>query len=354
MERILFLNKFAGIYDNPQIPETPDAYKNLVRFFATGIIDRTQTLDQGFEPIVLDPVPGDITGVLPFDDIMLSRASELLNESRKKGHRIFLLWSGGIDSTAALLAFTDIAGEQILKEINIGCSHDSFMEFPELGKYLIDKGANLTSVVHPVTRDIPDNSLIVTGEHGDQLFGSDKMLPLVQAGLGNISGELYLPIIAAERLGTTRGVNEMIEYISPVLQKAPFPLIDICQYFWWINYVFKWQQVSLRIPVWGRKNIHFNYESSRHFYRTKEFEKWTLNQPEKCPSSVTDYKRPLKAFIENRFPCKRYFEEKTKEISLRPRAEKKWWELSRHRWMFIVGSDWKLHQSIIPHILDDR
>ena len=32
-------------------------------------------------------------------------------------------------------------------------------------------------------------------------------------------------------------------------------------------------------------------------------------------------------------------------------AEKKWWELARHRWSFVLDATWNLEKQIIPHYL---
>ena len=206
-------------------------------------------------------------------------------------------------------------------------------------------------MVHPVSKHLPKDYIVVTGEHGDQLFGSDKMLPLVDAGLGDMSYTKYLPLFMAEKLGDTKQVNDLMEYLEPVIMKCPFVITDICQCLWWLNYVLKWQQVSLRIPVWSGKSVKPIFDQCQHFYKGEIFQQWSLAHENKNPQKIDKYKLELKEFINERFECENYFLRKTKEISLRPRSEKKWWELARHRWSFVLDATWNLEKQIIPHYL---
>ena len=221
-----------------------------------------------------------------------------------------------------MLALLELCGEDSPDIITLGSSHGSFVEFPEFGNYLIQQNFKILPMVHPVSKHLPKDYIVVTGEHGDQLFGSDKMLPLVDAGLGDMSYTKYLPLFMAEKLGDTKQVNGLMEYLEPVIMKCPFVITDICQCLWWLNYVLKWQQVSLRIPVWSGKSVKPIFDQCQHFYRGEIFQQWSLAHENKNPQKIDKYKLELKEFINERFECENYFLRKTKEISLRPRAEK--------------------------------
>lgn len=350
-KKFLFLNKFAAINRSEIFDLSSDNYINLVKFFETGVMDRTQSLVSGFKYKIVDPIP-EIASTRPqIDEIMLQKAQEILDLAIEKNQKILVLWSGGIDSTAALLALHELCGEDSPDIITLGSSHGSFVEFPELGNYLIEQKFNIIPMVHPVSKYLPKDYIVVTGEHGDQLFGSDKMLPLVDAGLGNIPYTKYLPLFIAEKLGDTKQVNNLMEYLEPVIRKCPFAIKDICQCLWWLNFILKWQQVSLRIPVWSGKSVKDIFDQCQHFYRDEIFQQWSLAQENKNPQKIDEYKLELKQFINKRFECENYFLRKKKEISLRPRAEKKWWELARHRWSFVLDANWNLGKQIIPHYL---
>lgn len=339
----IFLNKFAGLEEYNDLFEPHQAYQSFVRFFETGIIDRTETLDLGFKYRVLDPIPNHSTFEESFDAIMKQRAHECVSLAQKTGRKISVLWSGGIDSTGVLLALIDILGIEAFRDnAEILLSQESTKEFPELFKFIIQNKLKIIPVTHPVSRYLNSNNLNVSGEHGDQLFGSDKMLTYVESGLGEIKYQDIIPVLMMDKLGKAKKVDALFSYIDPVMNKAPFRISTICDYLWWVNFVFKWQQVSLRIAVWSIDNIKPVYESLFHFYRSDEFQKWSLNQKGKNPNHINLYKKPLKDHIQHHFDCERYLESKTKEISLRPKGEKKFWHLNRNKWAFIIDTDWHL------------
>ena len=275
-KNFLFLNKFAAINRSEIFDLSSENYMNLVKFFETGVMDRTYSLASGFKYDIIDQIP-EIASLRPnIDEIMLQKAQEILDLAEERNQKVLVLWSGGIDSTAALLALLELCGEDSPDIITLGSSHGSFVEFPEFGNYLIQQNFKILPMVHPVSKHLPKDYIVVTGEHGDQLFGSDKMLPLVDAGLGDMSYTKYLPLFMAEKLGDTKQVNGLMEYLEPVIMKCPFVITDICQCLWWLNYVLKWQQVSLRIPVWSGKSVKPIFDQCQHFYRGEIFQQWSL------------------------------------------------------------------------------
>lgn len=347
-DEYIFLNKFAGLEEHNDLFQPKQAYQSFVRFFETGIIDRTQTLSLGFKYKVLDPVPNYSKFEGSFDAIMMERAGECVRLAQKTGCKISVLWSGGIDSTGVLLALINVLGvESFRNSAEILLSQESTKEFPELFKFIVQNKFKIIPVTHPVSRYLDNNNLNVSGEHGDQLFGSDKMLTYVESGLGDVNYQDIIPVMMMDKLGSIKKVDDLINYIDPVMKKAPFEIATICDYLWWVNFIFKWQQVSLRIAVWSIDNIKPIYESLFHFYRSDEFQKWSLNQKEKNPGHISSYKKPLKAYIQSHFDCERYMESKTKEISLRPKGEKKFWHLNRNKWAFIIDTNWHLSRTQI-------
>jgi len=354
-DEYLFLNKFAGLEEYNDFFCPSPSYQSFVRFFETGIIDRTKTLDLGFKYKVLDPVPS-LSGaqdVLDFEQLIKARANNAAITASDMNRPINVLWSGGIDSTAVLIAIIQEMGEVAFrKEAAISLTIGSVFEFPQFYQYLIEKKFNFNLVCHPVSKYINQDSLNISGEHGDQLFGSDKMIPFVDIGMGDVSYQKVVPLLMMDKLYDVEKVDALLAYIEPVMNKAPYTIVNVCDYLWWINFVFKWQQVSLRIATWTFKNVKETYDSLFHFYRSINFQKWSMSQINKNPEKSTKYKLPLKLFIKNYFDCESYMKNKTKEISLRPKGEKKFWHLNRNKWSLIIDSEWNLSsKQIVNYIL---
>ena len=105
--KVIFLNKFAAIGASSLFSQGHETYSNLVRFFETGIVDRTRSIDAGFDYHPLDPIPPIIQNPPDFETLMLERALEIVQTSINMSKPLLVLWSGGIDSTAVLLALKE-------------------------------------------------------------------------------------------------------------------------------------------------------------------------------------------------------------------------------------------------------
>ena len=85
-----------------------DFLLGLSAFFRCPMIDRTGVLGSAciLRTAVLDPwVEPDPSFDLRLADIMDSRAAQILSQASVEGREVEVLWSGGIDSTAVVVAF---------------------------------------------------------------------------------------------------------------------------------------------------------------------------------------------------------------------------------------------------------
>lgn len=102
--RIIFLNprratsKRIGNYD------IPEGYRNTSEFFHCGLIDRTLTLDHGFPYTVLDSIPEPKKSDATFTELCDTIGGEIITRAIANDRKIRVLWSGGIDSTSALIS----------------------------------------------------------------------------------------------------------------------------------------------------------------------------------------------------------------------------------------------------------
>ena len=73
-KQFLFLNKFAAINRSEIFDLSSDNYVNLVKFFETGSMDRTQTLVTGFKYNIIDPIPESVSPSTEINELMLETA----------------------------------------------------------------------------------------------------------------------------------------------------------------------------------------------------------------------------------------------------------------------------------------
>ena len=110
-------------------------------------------------------VPYAMKDTLSFNELMSKRSEEICSRNKK----IDMLWSGGIDSTAALLALDRFAKKDQLRIIS--ATNNCIDEAPNIYQYVAKK--------HEVIFDInlfgassPDTNIYVTGCEADTLMGS--------------------------------------------------------------------------------------------------------------------------------------------------------------------------------------
>ena len=317
---VVFLNSHrakSGLLNGKRLPP---AYVLACKFFDCGIIDRTHTLDVGFEQKVLDEIPDRAADAdTTFADVCDATARAIIAEATEQNQRIQVLWSGGIDSTVALVALINHLPKEDRDRLAVVLSMDSINEYPVFFRRFILRELPFRVIQPPITDHFSDTGLIVTGEHGDQLFGSDKLLPLIVNQLAFEDYGSVLPIYLTHKFGDIRKVDTLIDYLQPLIQACPQPITTTFDLFWWLNFTVKWQQVSLRMPVFSfQENVQSLYYRFRHFFRRDDFQRWSLNNhADRVAASVEAYKQPAKEYIFRYTNDEIFLQQKSKEPSLK-------------------------------------
>jgi len=297
----------------------PKDYLNACKFFGITLIDRTQTLDDGIGFSVLDKMIYGSTEK-SFEEISLERAENILNNALQTNRNIRLLWSGGIDSTTALLALYIKAKEKsCLEKIKVLLTKHSIDEFENFYTQIIQKELNYKLITPPIYTYMNPKEIMVTGELGDQLFGSDFLESYIKENLHNTPYENILPQIASTKLGSSKEAESMLNYLQVQIQKSPIAIVSLYDYIWWLNYSMKWQFVTFRIlSRMIEQKIPYQIEDNMiHFFQNQDFQEWALRKNNfKIKEDWKSYKYIAKAFIHKYFEDEAYFIYKTKEQSL--------------------------------------
>ena len=297
----------------------PRDYVAACRFMHCGVIDRTGVLPPPFPWRVLDPIPAPGDSVAEFGTLCDARGEELVAEAVMANTTIRHFWSGGIDSTSALIALMRAAERQgCTDRLCVLLSMDSVLEYPEFYLRLIDGRFAVESVRPPMAQALQPDALNVTGEHGDQLFGSQLLAPYVRRGVAHEPYRDLLPLVMLERLRNPIDVWRVRRYLQPVLDAAPVPIVSLFDALWWLNFTLKWQDVSLRMVGLSSGLAQTRFGALRHFFRTEAFQRWSMTTtPRRLVRLWTEYKAPAKEYIRAFTGDERYFRQKIKEDSLR-------------------------------------
>ena len=258
--------------------------------------DKFNLLNMTYSPI---PIVGNWNK--SFGECCMSRAKEFW----KKGKPITLFWSGGIDSSVALISLLEEKHNTDI--LNIRYTQNSIEEFPEMWKKLVKDKNN---PIHD--KDVIDKKLFedhdiikITGECGDQCFGSDALLD--KWDYINKDWETIF----------TFGYDNMaiVEVLFEIVELAPFEIKTIFDLYWWINFCFKWEDVNSRIVFKYAQTPH--WQSTFSFFNTEDFQKWSINNHDiKHQGTWKTYKQPAKEFINKYLKDENYRKNKTKELSL--------------------------------------
>eukprot|EP01062_Namystynia_karyoxenos_P038598 TRINITY_DN28030_c0_g1_i1.p1 TRINITY_DN28030_c0_g1~~TRINITY_DN28030_c0_g1_i1.p1 ORF type:complete len:575 (+),score=173.03 TRINITY_DN28030_c0_g1_i1:72-1796(+) len=293
-------------------------------FFGVPLIDRTGTLNRGL-PLKLRslfPIPPRDPRMrdAPLAPLMSARAAELLRLARERGLELRLLWSGGIDSTgtlAALLAELRKEDRGTPSPLVVLLSQESVDEYPAFHADTIvaERAAGRLRTVQldpaqPVSAQMDfSRHIYVTGECGDQLFGSALMAAafnpghahnaaLLERGLGAPWREVVPQSLA--KCGLERDPAEWCEWLAPQLEHSPVPVETVFDLLWWLNFSMKWQHVVLRCLHHREGMQPSDIDSVHHFYASDHFQQWSMeNHHRKLPDLRvwSTYKAPLKEFI---------------------------------------------------------
>lgn len=314
-EPITFLNAGMGIRPSVLGHRVPEGYRYACAFFGVGLIDRTGTLDSGFPVKVLDPIPQDFSDIAPIKELVTKRAKALIAEARERGIKLRLLWSGGIDSTCVAVALL-IELNDDLDTLEIAYTKESRDEYPLFHDLLVERGVKMV-LVKTAFEALTASALNVTGEHGDQVFGSMLAADIAAADLRQPWTEVIPKVIDTKI--EAKGRKAMLAWMEPQLKAAPVPIETAFEWLWWANFSMKWQAVSERMvaPVGDKARARIA-PMMRHFFQTDDFQRWALANPDqKIRETWSSYKWPLKDIIYTFTQDPVYRDTKEKERSLR-------------------------------------
>ena len=303
-------------------------FANYFKIYGTSVvpIDRTGTVRFPIRTTSLFPIPDFHPLSRSFEDICDERALEILGRGELLNKKIYVFWSGGIDSTLVLVSFLKNASVVQKRNVVVLMSEESITENPNFyndhirGQLTIQSSANF-----PLLLGTPH--LIVNGEHCDQLFGSDIVAKFVaQFGAAEMHKPYSRETIAdfyRTFLISEADTNFYVDMFERVKNAAPVPIDTNYLFFWWINFALKWQTVSIRTLSFASarniKDITPSYVENNYipFYRTNDFQLWSMsNLDKKIRDEWRTYKWPAKEIIYNFTKDADYRDNKIKRGSL--------------------------------------
>jgi len=289
--------------------------------------DRTRIL---FDVPEIEPVIaiGEMVAPASFADVCDERASQISEFAKAQDQKLYVLWSGGIDSTAALVALMKFASAS---DIVVVMSEGSIAEYPWFyenkinGKLAVEMTPQAT-ILPRVSKLIRDGRILVTGELGDQIFGSVKYKDYPDY---SVLMSPWQDVLSAP--------SEIMERYERFAAACPAQIKTTKEFWWWLSYAVKYQGVCFRTLLCSRQAVL--ERNVFHFFHAKSFNDWAVSTPMEEKFFGTDerrYKQIAKDYIFDTTGDLHYRNEKTKEVSLQPKIT----PVGFHTFFTWVATDW--------------
>jgi len=298
------------------------------------VVDRTGMVDFGTSKIITDhPMPDfSIIEKNRLGYLMLERAEDLWQWIEDEGRLGIIWWSGGIDSTALLVAMLRTSTPDRMRLIKVGMNQRSIEEYPSFFEKYV-KNLPYMFVSHNDGMQIDLNALHITGEIGDQIFGSDYLRACFGGGgrdfpgkehfVGNIKApwQDVMSLFVKDQLKVkdlpATYHSQVMDTYELLNTKAPLEIKTLFDFWWWSNFNLKYTHVSNRLQVNSPDAVTAS-KRVKSFFDSDEFQRWSVsNHDKKIGDTWKSYKTPLKRFVYKFNKDQDWFDNKTKVQSLR-------------------------------------
>jgi len=284
---------------------------NLTR--GSWLVDRTDTTQLPFKTDLLDKyrLPDfDKILNLTLEECCQNRALELMSLDK----RIYFLYSGGIDSTLALIAF--IKSGIPRRNIVVVCNDHSIRENPNFYYSSIRSHFDVmaTELFMQQLKTQLIDGIILSSEHGDSLYGNDYSSIAFEL----LGGKFLEKPATKENLITffcSGGLSYQsaacwLDLYSANLKLCPRVIETVYDFLWWIGFNWRWQWCGEKMKL--RTALDPDIQT---FFSSDQLQKWAVTHKQIIIEKKTDFKRDYKQIILDYTKDQEYFDSKVKHVS---------------------------------------
>lgn len=233
-----------------------------------------------------------------FAQITDQRCQEILTNCSDKP--LMVCWSGGIDSTVAIVSLLKNCPRDQLKHFAIYCNASSIWESPRFYYEFVKPNFKVINSTQFAPYKYFNEYYIVDGEPADCLWGAANMMYLDKFGdksWDNDPDELINWIAQ-----NTQDKNSAVWYYDIVkqnIQSSTIPVINYRDWFWWMNFNHAWvMSITRRIhPESSWQSMLTNHIN---WYDSINYQQWSLtnnHSGEKYDAGSENYKKAAKIYI---------------------------------------------------------
>jgi len=256
------------------------------------LIDRSNTIKLPFKSVSTD----EYTLNFPIKHIDIESASYIrANELIKRNQPIYVLWSGGIDSTFVLVSLltAGIRKDQLF----VVCNQDSLKENYNFFR-VIQPLANIVSTEKTI-QDLKYkqiDGLILSAEHGDLLYGYDFSSEMLQAFgpqylNAPVSRESITKFFTYKKM-SLKSANCWFDIFIESVKMSVRPITTNYDFSWWVGYNWRWQYALEKFRLRFSK-----LDNSTTFFAGIEMQNWAIHHHQPNLVTLKDFKPEYKNII---------------------------------------------------------
>ena len=278
------INQHSTLY---KLGAIPDAFMPVDRLNAY-----TSPVD-----VIYDEMPAGEIRRVTLEEACYDAAMQIYSRSDD----VVLLWSGGIDSTLAAVNLLKYRPPHC--KLTFAFNQLSVEEYPAFASFIrtqCDYRFLESNEDYRFATYLQPHQYLTSGNCADQLLGSRAFLQLGLDFNTPISECYNSPLVTGTlpKVLLDRDLSE--DTISTIIQQAPIALTTVFDFFWYLNFRFKWTHVRWKMITFIDATVFQPSLVKRYnpFYNTISWQHWSIgNHYLKHEGTQESYKLPFKQEI---------------------------------------------------------
>jgi hypothetical protein len=280
--------------------------------------DRTNTIKFPLNFQILNQILPLGQQKISYADACDARAIEIMKKAESNDCRIFIMWSGGIDSTTIMSAFLRNTTSEQQQRITVFMSQNTIKENPRFFKRFVLGKLSYESSINFADRFAEENSIFVHGECNGQLYGD--MDEFSNAHFMNMpkSNDKLLWQHHLSKAPTPELIHAMWKYekfnpelldvvqhiVTASAKTVGIELENLHQFATWYKMCFVVQYCQARPIAFMSKNLLDNTANINKrviaFFVSKDFDQWAMHRlitlREHCKIQRLESREYIKSF----------------------------------------------------------
>ena len=291
-------------------------YLTYCQLFSYNLIDRTSTVEMPLNFKIHSPILSLRSNIQTYADAVDSKACEILEIAEKNDYNIYIMWSGGPDSTAMLASLLLNSSANFKEKLIVLMSQGSIKEHPAFFNRFILGKIKYQSSFQSLGKIQFDRALLVHGECNDQLFGRPTILNVIpfkdDIADKTVFNKLYKSTYKNEQM------DEMwYDIYRTTSNSVGVELKTVGDFAWWTDFCFCFQYILLRIFYRSGDLPDFKHINNKFicFFDSDKFNQWSMQNMPGRQYDKLEYKKEAKEYILQFDNDLDYFETKSKIVS---------------------------------------